>query len=57
MKNKEPLKRYVEGATLTIPELNRNDAGFYTCEAENTEGSNRTSFQLDVKCKNILFEI
>lgn len=40
------------GSTLAIGKLSRNDAGFYTCQATNSEGSSDLiSFRLAVKCK------
>lgn len=54
-KNNEPLYsthgRQIRDAGLNITAVYRDDAGNYTCEASNTEGSSTVWFTLSVKRK------
>lgn len=54
-KNNEPLYsksgRQIQDSNMNITTVSRNDAGNYTCEASNTEGSSTIWFTLSVKCK------
>lgn len=40
-----------EGSVLNITKLSRNDAGVYTCEAINSQGSSVTHVNVSVECK------
>lgn len=52
MKDEKLLGNFVNNASLTLPKVNRQDAGRYTCEAENAEGFDRLLVDLLVLCKN-----
>lgn len=46
------VERFVsEGPLLNITKLNRNDAGIYTCEAVNSQGSAIINISVIVECK------
>lgn len=46
------LERIVsEGPILNITKLTRNDAGIYTCEAVNSQGSEMINITVIVECK------
>lgn len=40
-----------EGPILNITKLNRDDAGVYTCEAINSQGSDMINITVVVECK------
>lgn len=51
-KDEKLVGNYARGSSLTIPKVKRGDAGVYTCEARNSEGSEKQSVELNVQCKN-----
>lgn len=46
-----------EGPTLNITKLGRSDAGTYTCEAVNSQGSAMINISVIVECKKIPLQI
>lgn len=46
-----------EGPILNITKLTRNDAGIYTCEAVNSQGSAMINISVIVECKCIIRKI
>ena len=44
----------INGSTLNLTNINRNDAGQYRCETENGCGSDSRVRFVDVYCKNYL---
>lgn len=50
IKNGEPLPR-IDGPVLNFTRLDRKDTGFYSCEANNMEGSSTINFTVTVQCK------
>lgn len=42
-----------DGPILNITKLSRHDAGTYTCEALNSQGSNVAQINITVQCKSL----
>lgn len=46
----------IEGSILNFTRLSRTDAGSYSCEAINSEGSSFLNFTVNVQCKYFSFK-
>lgn len=53
--NGNGIERIVsDGAVLNITKLTRNDAGIYTCKAQNSQGSATMNITVIVECKFLM---
>ena len=47
----------IEGNLLNFTDITRAQAGEYKCTANNTCGEDSTMVNIDVQCKNIIFQM